>query len=737
MTLDDLPVLPQETGCYLFYNAANTVIYVGKAINLRSRVRSYFSDTTIYKAQLIRQRAVRLEFITCQSETEALILEANLIKRYQPHFNVRLKDDKHYPFLKLSNEAYPMLMFTRRVRKDGAQYFGPYPNPSAVRRVQDIIASTFPLRQNSGYPMKPRKKPCLRFHMGRCLAPCIGHVDPEEYAEVVGQVKAFLEGRVGEVVTRLEQQMRAAAKRQEFELARLYRDRSQALQRLSGYDSNATRPSGENLDFLGVARAGKFAMVQLFQMRNGRVIGRDKRFVTNLSDSLNQDSFSDSPQQSKLSQDGNYQTDDYADYAGDLAKNHANSNADSNSATQAAHTQDALQNEMPDGMLTEIPDGMPDTVPDEMPDSAATAAYQPAPTADSQELSAQEADIQASSVQETNVQETNVIDDTSEILERFMADYYAQATHIPPLIMLPSSPLDPEFWQRFFAERSPHQVELRVPQRGDKRELMAMAARNAQTGLEAELALLEKRGEAPGVQALQQLAQLEHPPYRIEGFDISNLMGTHTVASIVVFEGGRSRRSEYRTMRIRGLDKPDDFFAMRQAVARRFSGSLADSMPLPDLLLIDGGKGQLSAARQGLRDADIDIPLLGLAKKYETIVRERGESILVPHNHPALRLLINIRDEAHRTAVGFNRKERGRASTRSILDDVSGIGPKRRDAILAHFSSIDELRHASLEHLASIPGVGSRAAEAILEHFRKLATASADLLNEDSSSSQP
>jgi excinuclease ABC subunit C len=577
----------------------NTVIYVGKALNLRSRVHSYFNSGAEKKARLITENAQRLEFIVTKSEVEALILESNLIKRYKPHYNVLLKDDKSYPFLKLTKEPYPMLLFARRIMDDGAKYFGPYPNSGAIRKVQDLIASIFPLRQNSGIPMQSKKKPCLRFHMKRCFAPCVGYVSIEEYAKIVEQVQAFLEGRVEDTVEMLKTEMMATAKRQDFELATTYRDRLQALQRLTGYDSDVAKASNEDLDFIGLAQAGNYAMVQVFQMRRGRVIGRDKRFLTN-----------------------------------------------ANEATKA------------------------------------------------------------------------------EILEPFLADYYGQAMQIPPLILLPETELDLGVWRDFLTQRASHKVEVRVPQRGEKVDLMGMAERNAVTGVEAELALLEKRGEAPGVKELQQLAKLENPPYRIEGFDISNLMGTHTVASIVVFEGGRARKSEYRRVRIQGLDKPDDFYSMHQVVYRRFTGSLSDKMAIPDLLLIDGGKGQMSAARRALGDAGIDIPLLGLAKKQETIITEGKEEILVPLTHPALRLLIAIRDEAHRTAVGFNRKKRNEAMTKSILDDVPGIGPKRRAALLAYFSSVDQLKSASVEEIAKIPGVGQNAAEAVKEFFSEAAETS-------------
>ena len=592
MKRGDLPVLPTSPGCYLFHRADGTVIYVGKAVNLRSRVGSYFGNNVHEKVRLLRQDAAYLDFIVTKDEIEALILEANLIKEHQPHYNVLLKDDKSYPFLKLTNEPYPTLIFTRQVVKDGGIYYGPYPNAGAVRRVLDLVYSVFKLRKNSGVPLQLRNRPCLRFHMGRCLAPCTGQADLEEYREVVADVRAFLEGRVSEVVERTESQMMEAAQRQDFELAATYRDRLDALKRVTGWDSNVMASGAEDLDFLGLATAGNLAMVQLFQMRSGRVVGRDKRLLTNAA-----------------------------------------------GATEA------------------------------------------------------------------------------EILERFMAEYYGQAMQLPPLVLVPDAELDEPMWERFLEGRRGRRVEVRVPRRGEKVELLKMAERNAVTGVEAEIALLERRGEAPGVGELQELLELENPPWRIEGFDISNLMGTHTVASIVSFEGGRSKRSDYRRLRIRGLDKPDDFFSMHQAVLRRFTGQLADKLPPPDLILIDGGKGQISAAKRALAEAGMKIPLVGLAKREERIITASGEEVLVPLTHPALRLLMHVRDEAHRTAVGYNRQRRGKALTRSVLDDVPGIGPRRRDALLAHFSSVDELRSAPVDVLASVPGVGPVAAQALKDFF--------------------
>lgn len=592
MKRGDLPVLPTTSGCYLFHAEDGTVLYVGKAVNLRSRVGSYFGRQAGQKARLLTHAARRLEFIVTPDEIEALILESNLIKRHQPHFNVLLKDDKSYPFLKLTNEEFPTLVFTRRVVKDGGTYYGPYPSAGAVRQVIDLVYSVFKLRKNSGVPMERRKRPCLRYHMGRCFAPCMGWAEKEAYAEVVADVRAFLEGRVAEIVARLEAQMKDAAARRDFELAATYRDRLDALTRLTGYDSSLVMTGTDDLDFLGVAKAGNLAMVQLFQMRHGRVVGRDKRLMTNAEDAS---------------------------------------------------------------------DG--------------------------------------------------------EVLERFMSDYYGVAAQLPPQVLLPPSDLDLGVWHAFLSSRAGRKVEVKVPQRGDKVDLIGLARRNAETGVEAEIALLERRGEAPGVGELQRLLELKDPPWRIEGYDISNLMGTHTVASIVAFEGGRSKRSDYRRVRIRDIDKPDDFFSMHQVVYRRFTGALADKLPPPDLLLIDGGKGQMSAAKRALAEAGVSVPLVGLAKKQETLITEAGVEVLVPLSHPALRLLMHVRDEAHRTAVGYNRQRRGKSATRSLLDDVPGIGPKRRDALLSRFSSLDELRGADLATLAAVPGVGRSAAQAVKDYF--------------------
>ncbi|GGR84015.1 UvrABC system protein C [Deinococcus sedimenti] len=598
---DDLPVLPATPGVYIF-RKGGTPIYIGKAKNLRSRVNQHFKAGG--KSGKFTALADTLEFITARNEVEALVLEANLIKQHRPHYNVTLKDDKHYPFLKLTNEAFPMLVVTRRVLKDGGRYYGPYPDSSAVRRVKNLIDTMFPLRKNSGLPMQHKPRPCLNFHMGRCLGPCVNRADAGEYARVVDDVTSLLEGRAAPVIARLREDMKVAAKGQDFEQAARVRDRVQAVEKLFGTEQHAFVSEETDLDFLGAAQAGEYAMVQLFRMRGGRVVGRDKRFLSGTED---------------------------------------------------------------------------------------------APL--------------------------------GEIVEAFVQDYYTQATHVPPLILLPADFEDAPTWSDFLSEKAGRKVEMRTPKRGDKVDLIDMAQRNAQNGLDSEMALLERRGDHPGLDALREVLALPDRPWRIEGYDNSNLFGTNIVSGMVVFEGGRSRRGEHRRFKVRGLDHPDDYTSMRQTITRRFTGSLSDKLPLPDLLLIDGGRGQVNAALDALKEANLHIPVVGLAKREERLILpgrygaqwwlETGTEVgverelLLPHTHPALRMLIGVRDEVHNYAVTYHRKLRGEAMLRSVFDDLPGIGQKRRDALLEHFTSLEDLASAPLEQIAAVPGMTMRAAQSV------------------------
>jgi excinuclease ABC subunit C len=587
MRLEDLPPLPETPGVYL-WKAGEAIIYVGKAKNLKARVTSYFHSEG--KSLRVSKEATYLDFIVVRDEVEALLLEANLIKHHRPHYNVLMKDDKHYPFLKLTREDWPMLMVVRRVEDDGARYWGPFPEASAVRRIKRLVDRFFPLRQNSGFPFKKRRYPCLNHSMGRCLAPCVGKADPEQYRMAVQQVENLLDGRMEALYESLEKQMRAAAQNQDFERAAEIRDQISAVQSFFGTAQQAYDPDLGDLDFLGFARAGEYALLQHYQVRGGQILGRISRFVEGVKEASD-----------------------------------------------------------------------------------------------------------------------------AELLEAFLRDYYLEATPLPPLVLLPFE-LEAQGAFSAFLSSKGRKVEVRIPQRGDKTRLIELAQHNAQTALQTELKLLERKGDHPGLKGLMEVLGLSRRPYRIEGYDISNLLGESVVGSITVFEGGRPKKAEYRRIKIRGLQgQPDDFFSMEQTILRRFTGSLAQQMPIPDLILIDGGLGQVRAAQKALKQAGLEIPLVGLAKREETLVLPDGQTIALPQSHPALQLLIYQRDETHRNGLEFHRKLRNQKALKSIFDDIKGIGPARKLALMNHFSTLEELKAMSVEELARLPGLDKRSAQAVLK----------------------
>lgn len=587
MRLDDLPPLPETPGVYL-WKTGETIIYVGKAKSLKARVTSYFHSEG--KSFRVSKEATHLDFIVVRDEVEALLLEANLIKLHRPHYNVLMKDDKHYPFLKLTHEEWPMLMVVRRVQDDGGRYWGPFPDGGAVRRIKRLVDRVFPLRQNSGFPFKKRRYPCLNYSMGRCLAPCVDKADRGQYALVVQQVENLLDGRVEELYQSLATQMMEAAKNQDFERAAEIRDQVSAVRSFFGTTQQAYDPELGDLDFLGFARAGDYAMIQHYQMRGGQMLGRISRFVEGVKEASD-----------------------------------------------------------------------------------------------------------------------------AELLEAFMRDYYLEATPLPPLVLLPFELEAQEAFSAFLSSKG-RKVEVRIPQRGDKTRLIELAQNNAQTALETELKVMERKGDHPGLKGLMEVLSLSRRPYRIEGYDISNLLGESVVGSITVFEGGRPKKAEYRRIKIKGLKgQPDDFFSMEQTITRRFTGSLSENMPMPDLLLIDGGLGQVRAAKKGLETAGLDIPLVGLAKREETLVLPNGKTISLPLTHPVLQLLIYQRDETHRNGVEFHRKLRSEKALKSIFDDIPGIGPARKMALLNHFSTLEELKAMSVDDLAKLPGLDKRSAQAVLK----------------------
>jgi excinuclease ABC subunit C len=586
MRPEALPPLPEAPGVYL-WKRGEEVLYVGKAKSLRARVKSYFHAEG--KARRIAEEATALDFIATRDEVEALLLEANLIKAHRPPYNVLLKDDKHYPFLKLTNEPFPTLLVVRRVEEDGARYYGPFPEAGALRRIKALVDRLFPLRKNSGYPMKRRRYPCLNHSMGRCLAPCVGLADPKAYQEVVRQVEAVLEGRVDGLLAELEAKMREAARRLEFERAAEIRDQIEALKAFFSTAQQAFDPEMGDLDFLGMARAGALSVVQLYQVRSGRILGRISRVV------------------------------------------------EKEEATD------------------------------------------------------------------------------EEILWAFLRDHYLEASPLPPLVLLPFPLEDLESLAEFLRRRAGRRVELRVPKRGEKQRLLELAEKNARLALESELKLLERRGDHPGLKALQEVLGLDRRPFRLEGYDVSHLQGQARVFSMAVMEGGRPKKAEYRRMRLRAGN--DDYAAMEEGVFRRFTGSLKE-MPLPDLLLIDGGLGQVRAALKALERAGLSLPLVGLAKKEEVLITPEGREIRLPLTHPALRLLIHLRDEAHANGLRYHQRRRAQEALK-VLEGIPGIGEARRRLLLERYGGLKALKEAPLEELARLPGMSLKAAQALKEALRE------------------
>ena len=600
---EKLKLLPDTPGVYIMKNEQGKIIYVGKAIVLRNRVRQYFQSG---KRQAPKVRAMvshiaDFETIQTRSEVEALILECNLIKKHKPRYNISLKDDKSYPYVKVTvQEPYPRVFVTRRVMKDGARYFGPYTNVTAVHESLKLLKRLFPLRTCKHL----EDRPCLEYHIKRCLAPCTDKVSPEEYSGMVRAVLLFLEGRTEEVERELTARMEAAAEAYQFELAARLRDQLRAVQKVAE-KQNIVTGAGDQ-DALGMARSELGVCVQVFFIRDGKMLGRE-HFIL---------------QGSEEESDG-------------------------------------------------------------------------------------------------------------DILTAFLQQYYHRAAFIPReiLLPLPIETAEQELLEKWLTEKKQElsargltaSVHLTLPQRGTKHDIVEMAASNAEKYLQDEAARL-KQATAQTLGAVEELGRylgLKKAPNRMECFDISHIQGSETVASMVVFEGGLPKKSDYRRFKIRSTEgKPDDFLSMREVTTRRYVGLPAEE--LPDLIVIDGGKGQLSSALEIIRQqaGHMDVPVVGLAKQFELIFTEGDpEPVVLPRHSQALYLIQRIRDEAHRFAITYHRKLRDKRNLVSVLDHIVGIGPKRREAPRTHFGTIAKLKAASVEELAEAPGMNLPAAEAVYNFF--------------------
>lgn len=602
MLEEKLKGLPDAPGVYLMKDAEGKIIYVGKAISLKSRVRSYFSSqhAGMPRTQALVRRIRDLEYILTDGEIEALILENNLIKEYRPKYNVRLTDDKNYPFLRVSiQEDFPRLEIVRSRKRDGARYFGPYTNTGAVNETLRLLKKIFPIRSCKQTAFVRRDRPCLNSHIARCSAPCCGHISKEDYRKMIDEILLFLDGRQEDLFKTLQSRMEKAAENLNFEKAAQLRDQLQAIQSVVARQKIV---SGKfvDIDVVNYARSTKLTCVQIFFIREGKVLGRDRFFLEGTEDT---------PEQ--------------------------------------------------------------------------------------------------------------------EILASFLKQYYSQVDYTPAEILLPAALEEEQVLTDWLSGKRGTKVLLKMPKAGEKKALLELVGRNAAESLQIEAGAAAVR-ENKGNEALEQIAEalnLPEKPRRIECYDISHIQGAETVASMVVFEDGRAASAKYRRFKIRTVQGPDDFASMAEVMERRFRNALAGEekfTELPVLVLIDGGKGQLSAAREVMeRLGFAHIPAVGLAKENEWLfIPESSAPVILPRSSQGLKLLQRIRDEAHRFAVTYHRLLRGRRNLASVLDEIPGVGPKRKKDLLKHFGmSLKKMMNASVEEIAAIDGINTELARKVWEYF--------------------
>ena len=662
-----LSQIPDAPGVYMMVDKRGDVLYIGKAVSLRNRVRSYFQESAAHhvRTQAMVERVCDVRTIVVTNEVEALILEANLIKRYQPPFNVRLRDDKRYPYLKVTNEPFPRVVFTRIVKDDGARYFGPYTNAHGLRELIDLVRLVFPLRTCPEPIDGRRRRPCLQYHIKRCLAPCVGYQSEEDYDRMIEEVVLFLEGKQESLLTRLQGEMVHAAQTYNFETAARIRDRIVGVRRVTE-DQKVVWRSRLDMDLIAVARAQGQACMQVFMVRGGKLIGQEHFILDGVHEQSNGVLFSEFLKQ----------------------------------------------------FYTARTAGAPDT-----PGSSPLATLRIA------------RDNQAPVAIKTRRSR-------------------GSASAIPKEILVQAVPGDVSVIESWLTEIKGVRVRVLVPQRGDRADYMRLVQKNAEQNLKAFLAHQEvqETAQARSLTELADALELPEPPHRIECYDISNIQGTNPVSSMVVFVEGRAKKSDYRKFKIQYDKGPNDFAMMQETLRRRLRylrnrtdedvaeregesrrREASDGHPervegrpsvvegrlerelakkekfnkKPDLLLIDGGKGQLSAVVEVLEELDMTgVPVAGLAKEHEWLyLPGQSEPIVLPPNSAALHLVMRIRDEAHRFAITFHRQRRAKAMTRSALDALAGVGPVRKKRLLTAFGSLAAIKRASVDEIAAVKGM--------------------------------
>jgi excinuclease ABC subunit C len=587
--------VPDRPGVYLYKDAKGQVIYIGKAASLRSRVRSYFQESRARdpKTDALVGQIRDVDYIVTANELEALIFESNLVKKHRPRYNIILRDDKHYPFLKLTTEEeFPRLVVARRIQKDGAAYFGPFYPATAMRQTLRLVRQLFPLRTCRIKIDGTLARPCLQYYIHRCNAPCTGQETREGYAATVRAVERFLEGHDDDLAMALTREMEGAADDLKFERAAALRDRIQALNTVRERQKIISTEEAD-LDIVGAVRKGGDACVQLFFVRKGRLMGRESFFFERVAGSSDGD-----------------------------------------------------------------------------------------------------------------------------VLSAFVRQFYARDVTPPPEILLSEEPPEARLTTEWLEQRRSGRVELFAPQRGRRRELVAMAEENATLALEMHLLARGNRHQAV-LEELERALNLPGTPHRIEGFDISTIQGSETVASMVVWQDGEMRKDEYKRYKIRTVTGTDDFASMHEVLTRRYGRALEGQEAFPDLILLDGGRGQLHAGMKALEDLGLDyLPIASLAKRVEEVYTpERLAPLVLDMGSPALQALQKIRDEAHRFAITYHKKLRQRRTISSVLDQIPGVGPTVRTSLLKTLGSARGVRGASVAELASVPKVTPKLAQRIHEFF--------------------
>ncbi|EOU1477575.1 excinuclease ABC subunit UvrC [Clostridium perfringens] len=611
-----LKILPDKPGVYIMKNSLGEVIYVGKAKVLKNRVRQYFQNSKNHseKVRAMVKNIAEFEYIVTDSEMEALILECNLIKKYSPRYNIALKDDKFYPFIKITtNEDFPRVYVTRNFAKDGNRYFGPYTNGTAVYEVMGLIKKLFPLRTckkaivEGGEPTRA----CLNYHINLCKAPCAGYISKAEYWEMIDEIINILNGTDTSIIKKLKLEMEKSAGELEFEKAAKIRDRILAIELISEKQKMFTVKEGDE-DFIDLYTDEKDGCAQVFFVREGKVTGREHFMIENISD-----------------------------------------------------------------------------------------------------------------------------DPVKEVISSFIASFYGGTAKIPKTIYVPEEIEDQELIEKFLTEKRGSKVWIKVPKKGDKKNLLDMVRNNAKIMLDQfkEKMVEEKELNKSALTELADVLGLDSLPVRIEAYDISNIQGVDSVGTMVVFENGKAKNSDYRRFKIKSVKGPNDYESMREILSRRFSHGLEEVNKIkernleyskgkfcifPDLIMMDGGKGQVNIALEVLKDFGIEIPVCGLVKDHKH--RTRGiifnnEEILIRRGSGLMNLITRVQDEVHRYAITYHRSLRDKRTLHSILEDIPRIGEKRRRNLLMKFGSIDNIKKASMEELLDTPGIDKRAAESIKQYF--------------------